>query len=49
VTRRVNVLADGKPVMRVQVTALQRAGPVDATMFSLPGHEWVRALTDEVR
>jgi hypothetical protein len=49
VTRRVNVLTDGKPVMRVQVTALQRAGTLDGTMFSLPGHEWVRALTDELR
>jgi hypothetical protein len=49
VTRRVNVLADGKPVMRVHVTELQRAGTVDAAMFLLPGYEWVRALTDEVR
>jgi len=49
VTRRVNVLTDGKPVMRVHVTELQRAGPVDTTMFLLPGNEWVRALTDEAR
>jgi hypothetical protein len=49
VTRRVNVLTDGKPVMRVQVTQLQRAGRVDSTMFALPGHELARALIDEVR
>jgi Gram-negative bacterial TonB protein C-terminal len=49
VTRRVNVLTDGKPVMRVQVTQLQRAGRVDSTMFALPGHELARALVDEVR
>jgi hypothetical protein len=49
VTRRVNVLTDGKPVMRVQVTQLQRAGRVDSTMFVMPGHALVRALIDEVR
>jgi hypothetical protein len=49
VTRRVNVLTDGKPVMRVQVTQLQRAGRVDSTMFVMPGHALVWALIDEVR
>jgi hypothetical protein len=49
VTRRVDILTDGKPVMRVQVTELQPAGAVDTTMFLLPGHEWVRAVTDEMR
>jgi hypothetical protein len=49
VTRRVNVLADGKPVMRVQVTQLQRAGSVDPSMFILSGHELVRGSTDELR
>jgi hypothetical protein len=49
VTRRVDVLTDGKPVMKVQVLELKPAGIVDTTMFVLPGHEWVRAITDEVR
>jgi hypothetical protein len=49
VTRRVNVLTDGKPVMRVQVTQLQRAGRMDDTMFVLQGHEAGRAFVDEVR
>jgi hypothetical protein len=49
VARRVEVLLAGKVGMRIDVTGLEPAGPVDAHMFTMKRHDWVRQLTSELR
>jgi hypothetical protein len=49
VAREIEVVKDGKPVMRIVVKEI---GPTDAGAakgFKLKGHEWQRAFTSEVR
>jgi hypothetical protein len=47
--RRVEVLLAGKVGMRIDVTELGPAGPVDAGMFTIKRHNWSRQYTTEVR
>jgi hypothetical protein len=49
VARRVDVLKDGKLVMRIRVIELSRAEAVENKTFEVKGHEWTRAFTSEVR
>ena len=44
VARRVEIMMAGKVGMRINVTELGPAGKVDAHMFSIKGHGWVRAV-----
>jgi hypothetical protein len=45
VAHEIKVLRNGEPRMLIRVT---QVSPVETT-FDLPGHEWNRAFTDEVR
>jgi len=47
VTRRIDVLKDGKLAMRISITEI--SATVSEKDFKVPGHEWARAFTDEVR
>ena len=49
VARRVEIMIGGKVGMRIDVTALEPAGKVDAHMFSIKRHGWDRQYTFEVR
>ncbi|HSZ62384.1 MAG TPA: hypothetical protein VK828_11335 [Terriglobales bacterium] len=49
VARRIDVLRDGGLVTRIRVTGISSAGTTPAKTFEVPGHEWTRAFTDEVR
>lgn len=49
IARRIDVLKDGKSEMKVRITEVSPAGPMPPETFEEPGHEWVRAFTDEVR
>jgi hypothetical protein len=47
--RRIEVLSDEHLAMRIRVTEISPAGTLPANTFELPGHEWTRAFTAEVR
>ncbi len=47
--RRIDVLRDEKLAMRIRVTEISPAGTMPAKTFEVPGHEWTRAFTAEVR
>jgi hypothetical protein len=49
VARRVEVLLADKMGMRIDVTELGPAGPVDAHTFTIKRHGWTRQFTSEVR
>ena len=49
VAKRIDVLKDGKLVMRVTIKEIVPADPAMAKDFKLKGHEWQRAFTQEVR
>ncbi len=47
--RRIDVLKDGNPAMRLFVKEIGPADPAASKHFKLNGHEWQRAFTAEVR
>jgi hypothetical protein len=49
VARQIDVLKDGKPAMRIQVTDVSPPSPASADNFEFKGHEWRRAFTAEER
>lgn len=49
VAREISVLKDQKLGMYIQVTDVSSPGDVSPRIFKLPGHEWKRQFTDEVR
>ena len=49
ISHQIKVLHNGALGMSIRVTEVSRAGTVPANTFKLPGHEWTRAFTDEVR
>jgi len=49
IARQINVLRNGGVAMLIHVTEIESLGDVPAGTFELPGHEWTRAFTDEVR
>jgi hypothetical protein len=49
IARLIDVLKDGKLGTQIRVIEVSPVGPVPAKTFELHGHEWTRALTDEVR
>jgi hypothetical protein len=42
-------MRNGGLAMVINVTQVSAASDLPADMFDLPGHEWKRAFTDEVR
>jgi hypothetical protein len=49
IARQIDVLMNGSLAMRIRVTDVEPAGAVPAATFALPGHEWERQFTSEVR
>lgn len=49
IAHRIEVLKDGTEEFTIHVTNVSQAGTVNESAFDLPGHEWNRAFTDEVR
>ncbi len=49
VARQINVLRNGIQAMTIHVTDILPAGTVDPSIFEIPGHEWVRDFTSEMR
>jgi hypothetical protein len=49
IARQINVLRNGGVAMLIHVTEIESLEDVPAGTFELPGHEWTRAFTDEVR
>ncbi len=49
IAQHIEVLHDGGIGMLIQVTQVSPAGAQPAGTFVVPGHEWNRAFTDEVR
>jgi hypothetical protein len=49
IARQVDVMVAGSVGMRIDVKQLGPTGTVDAKMFTLKGHGWVRQFTSEVR
>jgi len=47
--REIKVLRNGGTAMAIRVTEMNQAGTIPEDTFELPGHEWERAFTDEVR
>jgi hypothetical protein len=49
IAHQIDVLMNGSLAMRIRVTDVEPAGAVPAATFALPGHEWERQFTSEVR
>jgi hypothetical protein len=49
IAHEIRVLHNDKAGMLIRVTEMSAAGTVPESTFELPGHEWKRAFTDEVR
>jgi len=49
IARKIKVMRDGAVEILISVTQISPAGTIPADAFDLPGHEWNRAFTDEVR
>jgi hypothetical protein len=49
VARRIDVMKDGKLVIRVNVNEVDMADPAKADSFVLKGKEWDRKFTAEIR
>jgi hypothetical protein len=49
IARQISVLKDGQLAMRIRITEVAPAGTIPAKTLEVPGHEWARAFTDEVR
>ena len=49
VAHKIRVLHEGKLGPLITVTDVSTAGTIPETTFELPGHEWKRMFTDEVR
>jgi hypothetical protein len=49
ISHQVKVLQNGEQRILIHVTQVSPAGKISANTFELPGHEWNRAFTDEVR
>ena len=49
IARQIKVLRNGDVAMLIHVTEVGSLGNVPASAFELPGHEWTRAFTDDVR
>jgi outer membrane lipoprotein-sorting protein len=49
IPRQIDVLANGKLAMRVQISSIEKADHLDAGSFKLSGHDWKRQFTDEAR
>jgi hypothetical protein len=49
VAKKMDVFRNEKPLMHIRVTEVLPAGKVSETTFEMPGHEWTRMFTDEVR
>jgi len=49
VAHKIRVLHNGTLGMLIRVTEVSTVGTVPENTFELPGHEWKRAFTDEVR
>lgn len=49
IAKKMDVFRNEKPLMHIRVTEVLPAGKVPATTFEVPGHEWTRMFTSEVR
>ena len=49
VARQIDILKDGKLRMLIRVKEISHADLVPDETFEVPGHEWTRAFTDQVR
>ncbi|HTC93324.1 MAG TPA: hypothetical protein VK699_07725 [Terriglobales bacterium] len=49
VSRQITILQKNEPKSWIHVTQVSPAGTIPADTFELPGHEWDRVFTDEVR
>ena len=49
VAHEIRVLRNGTLGMLIRVTEITSAGDLPESTFDLPGHQWKRAFTDEVR
>jgi hypothetical protein len=49
ISHRIKVLRNGGLGVLIRVTQISPAGTIPANSFELPGHEWDRAFTDEMR
>jgi predicted component of type VI protein secretion system len=49
VARRLDVMNKGSLGMRINITELGPAGPVDPRIFVLKGHDWKRQFTPGMR
>jgi hypothetical protein len=49
IAHEISVLHNGALGMLIRVTQVSPAGTVPENTFDLPGHEWTRAFTEEVR
>jgi hypothetical protein len=49
VARTIDVLMGGKLAMMIQVSDLSPAPAITEGIFTVKGHSWTRAFTDEVR
>ena len=49
VARQIRIFRNGALVLTIQVSDLTAQSNFPASTFELPGHEWQRAFTDEVR
>jgi hypothetical protein len=47
--REISVVKDGKLAVKISVTDIAAPAATSSEMFTLKGHEWKRAFTDEVR
>jgi hypothetical protein len=49
IAHQIKVMRNGAVEILISVTQVSPAGTIPADAFDLPGHDWNRAFTDEVR